>query len=286
MHGMYQIEFFNELQKLSSLQKGFTLTSGFMTGVPAGQHIGLLDLHSIDENLSSAMNRFSQSQVWTKTELQSLKAFSNPSFEATAAARFRQAFDRFEGELYQKAVMCDVWTRQRNFISYYPRTFTWLCPISSPHMCADYANFFMSLSEQNLHDRHAVELMFAAHYPDIARIGSNSNGLKSINSVVESSLLFASRAMRRLKASSLLPLRYRNEPIEFDLKAVVNCGKESVYPLLQNDIAAKSLTQSIGGSEVFDVLHSEAEAGDIRSYLKLLTLQAVAVALNFELESL
>jgi len=282
MHGMYQLEFFDELKKLPSLQDRFTLTSGFMTGVPAGQHNGLLGLHSNDASLSAAMDRFSQSQVWTKAELQALQAFSDPSFEATAEARFQQAFDRFEGELYQKSVMFDVWTRQRNFISYYPRTFTWLCPVASPHMCTDHVNFFMSLSEKHLQDRHAVELMFAAHYPKIARIGSNSNGLKAINSVLESFLLFVSRVMSRFNFGSLLPLRYRNEPSEYDLQAVMNGGKDSVYPLLHNNVAVQSLAQLMGGGDVFDNLYSGAESGDMRDYAKLITLQAVAMDLVLE----
>jgi hypothetical protein len=45
MHGMYQLEFFNEIKAKYGVSSATRLTSGFMTGVPAGQHNGLLQIN-------------------------------------------------------------------------------------------------------------------------------------------------------------------------------------------------------------------------------------------------
>jgi hypothetical protein len=119
MHGMYQMEFFNEIKAKYGVSSATRLTSGFMTGVPAGQHSGLLQINVKDERLTDSMNRFSQSKVWTDEDLGRMPVFNGKNYLEAAEARFRKAFNRFNGEVHQKAVMFDVWTRQRNFISWH-----------------------------------------------------------------------------------------------------------------------------------------------------------------------
>jgi hypothetical protein len=157
MHGMYQIEFYEQIRSRFGIKARSAITSGFMTGVPAGQHNGLLEIENCNTSLVQAMNRFSQSKTWRDEDLVRLPIFNNQNYNELAESRFRAAFDRFDGEIFQKAVIFDVWTRQRNFISYYPRTLEWLTPVVSPHMNAEYANFFMSLNREHLWNRKAVE---------------------------------------------------------------------------------------------------------------------------------
>jgi len=277
MHGMYQIEFYEELKEKYLVPSSAHLTSGFMTGVPAGQHNGLLQITTAAGRLTDTMNRFAQSRFWSDQELENLPVFSGKHYLEGAEQRFRAAFDRFQGDLHQKAVMFDVWTRQRNFIGYYPRVFEWLCPVVSPHMCTDYANFFMSLGKEHLWDRRAVELMFLYHYPDIAKVGSNSNGLASLGSRLETSALFLSRALNVLGLRRLLPRRYQNVAIEFDLKAVKNCGAESFFPLFTESDDMTQFNNAFGGLGLMDQLYQRAIGGDSKAYAQIVTLQAVAL---------
>lgn len=276
MHGMYQIEFLELLRSAHGVGREAVLTSGFMTGVPAGQHNGLLGIEDAGTSLSQAMTCFAQSRIWTAGALAGLPMFGQRSHAEAAEARFRAAFDRFEGEVFQKAVMFDVWTRQRGFISYYPRTLDWLAPVVSPHMCPAYASFFMSLGRDHLWNRKAVELMFLAHYPEIARVASNSNGLAALGSPAESSALFLSKVFGRLGLRDLLPQRYRNAPFDFDLQAVRNCGEDSFYPLLQQDQRLDALMQLFGGPALFRDLYTRAQNGDVTAYLQMIPIQSIA----------
>jgi len=283
MHGMYQHEFFNEIAKTNVLKGNSCLTSGFMTGVPAGQHNKLLGIKNKEDRLSEAMNKFSQSNFWTVEELEEIPVFKGKGYIEKAEERFRNAFDRFEGEIYQKSVMFDVWTRQRNFISYYPRTLEWCITTVSPHMTAEYANFFMSLSKRHLDNRLAVELMFSYHYPEIAKIISNSNGLKSIKNPVETLIFYLAIRLQIIKFGFLLPQKYRATSFEFDTKALRNSGEEGIFPLLENNSYVDSFMEKIITKETLCRLFQGASSGDVRAYNKLTTLQALSLSiLNME----
>ncbi|MGB9794811.1 hypothetical protein [Caldisericum exile] len=279
MHGMYQLEFFREIQKYIKLEETTCLTSGFMTGVPAGQHNGKLGIKSSATSLTEAMNKFSQSQYWKDEELKNLPIFKEKNYLETAEERFRKAFDRFEGEIYQKSVMFDIWTRQRNFISYYPRTLEWCIPVVSPHMNAEYANFFMSLSEKHLNDRYAVELMFLYHYPEISKVISNSNSLRAINNPVDSFLFKISSILRILKINFILPQKYRNNLFDFDTKALRNSGIEGIFPLLENQSTIREIVDCLIGPDEILNLYEMAYRGSTLAYNKLVSLQSLALSL-------
>lgn len=282
MHGMYQLEFFREIKKRISIHPNACLTSGFMTGVPAGQHNSFL---AIDGNqpLTQAMGKFSQSKYWKNEDLEQLNIFKGQDYLNKAEQRFRQAFDRFEGSATQKAVIFDVWSRQRNFVGYYPRTLEWLIPTVSPHMSKEYAQFFMSLSKRHLDDRLAVELMFKYHHPALSKIVSNSNGLRSINSLFENGMFFISRVLRKFRLNSFLPQTYSNNDFEFNLPALRHAGEEGLYPLLSETNMVDNTIGSIIDKEAIQELYKNAFEGDSVSYQKLITLQATGFsALRFK----
>ncbi len=278
VHGMYQLEFFDLIAPMITTSPA-RLTSGFMTGVPAGQHNGLLQIGSENDSLTTAMDRFRQSNFWTDDELAALPFFDGRRYRDAAEARFRAAFDRFDGEVWQKAVMFDVWTRQRNFISYYPKTMEWVCETASPHMCPEYPSFFMSLGREHLWDRRAVELMFNHCYPKTARIASNSNGLKALGNPLETLMLKSSRLLAPLGLTGLLPRAYRNAPFEFDISALRNGGRAAIFPLESDE--TRALVAQFGGDRAIAVLDEQARQGDEKSYCRLADLQALG--LNFML---
>lgn len=279
MHGMYQLEFFNKIQKVIDIKNHSCLTSGFMTGVPAGQHNSFLGIKN-GKNLSKRMDKFSQSQNWNDEELNCLNFFRDKNYIDRVDERFQMAFDRFDGSVNKKAVMFDVWTRQRNFISYYPRTLEWKIPVVSPHMNIRYANFFMSLSEKHLNDRLAVELMFNDYYPRISSIVSNSNGIKSINSQFENFMFFISRVLTKLKLNFFLPKKYSNKSFDFDIPAVRYSKKESIFPLLEfskhyNDFIKNNFLSNDSIKEIY----KKSYEGCIKSYQKLVVIQSLSLSL-------
>lgn len=275
MHGMYQLEFFDEISKKIEIKENACLTSGFMTGVPAGQHNSLLSI-SASKKLTESMNIFSQSNYWSDEELNKRHVFRNKNFIKNVEKRFKSSFDRFEGLIHQKSVVFDVWTRQSNFIGYYPRSLEWKIPVVSPHMNTRYINFFMSLSETHLNDRYAVELMFKKFYPDLSKIISNSNGLKSINSYKENFIFFTSRVLNKLKLSRLIPKKYANNTFDFDIDALKKTKELSIYPLLSCEL--KFLEEILTKEEILR-LYQKALEGDNNSYYKLIGLQSIGFSL-------
>jgi hypothetical protein len=276
MHGMYQLEFVGEIAKFVSLSGNTCLTSGFMTGPQAGQHTGLMGKGKHGESISKAMSSFSQSQYWFDREI----SFASKDYFDKAEERFQLAFNRFDGEIYQKLVMLDVWSRQRNFISYYPRVLEWGLPTVSPHMCPEFANFFMSISQRHLDNRLAVELMFAAHYPQLAAIVSNSNGLKSINNKIENSMFMLSRLLRKLKLNNILSKTFSNRPYEFNCPSLRNAGTEGVYPLFSDNYDVNAfLNKVLLPEESVSSLYQSAVLGDVRAYSKMTSLQSIAMTI-------
>jgi len=279
MHGMYQLEFFNEISKKIDIKENSCLTSGFMTGVPAGQHNSLLGISESTSSLTNCMNKFSQSKYWSDEELNNMDVFKNNNYIQKAEEKFQKAFNRFNGEIYQKAVMFDVWSRQRNFIGYYPRTLEWKIPTVSPHMNKKYANFFMSISKEHLDDRLAVELMFASHYPKIASIVSNSNGIRSINNRFENFMFFISRVFRKFRINHLLPKKYSNADFEFNLPALRYSKTDSIYPLLDKDEKVNKIISNFVSHQELEKLYNKAFNGDLPSYAKMITIQSIAMSI-------
>lgn len=275
-HGMYQIET-TRSAGLPATDRD-VLTSGFMTGVPAGQHISMLYRKS--DKFTGLMNSFGQSRLWTKEALLAASPAFRPEFEDAAERQFKKAWDRFDGNEHQKLVMFDVWTRQRNFISYHPKTIEWMLPFVAPHMKAEYANFFMSLSPRHLTDRKAMELMFAAHYPRAASVISNSNGIRAISGGWESVMDLGARAIKKLGLKGALPYAYRGDRSEFDLPALRRAGKAAVWPMFDlKGEQAKALDALLPQAELADRL-AAALGGSLHDYMRLVGPQSVAYSLD------
>ncbi|TQD23850.1 hypothetical protein [Methanolobus vulcani] len=277
LHGMYQLEFWEKIKPFLETDSP-VLTSGFMTGVPAGQHVSKLKIQNKNSSLTEAMENFSQSKYWKNDELIRAFDFFDQKMLDLAEKRFKKAFDRFDGRIDQKSVLFDVWTRQRNFISYHPRTLEWEVPVISPHMTAVYQNFFMTLNEKHLKDRKAIELMFQYHYPDAAAIISNSNGTQSLTNHLDNMLLFYSRIMKKINLELIIPKKYLDQPVLFDIPALSHSKKSGLFPLFDSkrSTVLKQIFSEIGIEQIYD----NALNGDLKAYGKLCIMQAVAYGLN------
>lgn len=226
-HGMYQIEFIESaLGRLEG--DDWIWTSGFMTGVPGGQHVGLL---SGGGSVLDRMGAFSQSRVMPCDQL--LKEV--PTL-AEGVERLRSRLERsygwIEGDDDQRIVVADLLTRQRHFISYYPRVFEWHVDERSPHMNPRWANFFLALPPELLRDRRLVEIMFASHMPELARVISNSNGLRSPVDHGRNLLHYGALVLTRLGCGGLLPRSMRKNRMAFDGIASARAGGDGFWPAI------------------------------------------------------
>lgn len=285
MHGMYQVEFIKEISKILGKAPS-CVTSGFMTGVPAGQHNSLLNIESSSCSLSERMSRFSQSNYWLQSELAALGVFDIATCEELAESRFRAAFDYHDGPAEHKSVLFDVWTRQRNFISYYPRTIEWLAECISPHMNPVYADFFLGLAPHHLNDRKAVELMFRYCYPAQARTISNSNrkpfmagSIKNLITSLYQSRIASNRHVQRLIPSSSIPEWLKLGTFDLDMKAVSASGTKAFYQFDSTMPQTRDFLQFFGGNTNMRRLSDSALKGSLNAYLKCLALQSLCGSL-------
>jgi len=274
-HGMYQLEFLDLIKSKIDVNNA-VLTSGFMTGVPAGQHISKLAINHEETLLTEAMNNFAQSTYFLDDEILKLSPEFQKDFLFEAEKKFRIAFDRFNGNIDQKSVVFDIWTRQRNFISYHPRTLEWGIPCISPHMTPEYANFFLSLSKRHLTDRLAVELMFKNHYPQHSGILSNSNGIKTISDSFGALKFQLYRPLRVLGLKKVVPKRYQGIPINFNIPAIREGKKSGFWPLFDLPNSKVESLHRFFPDTLIAKWYYEAIQGSITSYEKLVFIQAVA----------
>lgn len=112
MHAMYQLEFFDEIKKITNINCNLCLTSGFMSGVPGGQHNNYIPSFNESKSRKSLLfflNNFSQSNFWTKD---SIKAYMNfklvDEYEDLLEQRLRTVYNNFDGEDYQKFIVLDL----------------------------------------------------------------------------------------------------------------------------------------------------------------------------------
>jgi len=267
MHSMYQSEFIEILWRKGLIEPGSRFVSGFMTGVPAGQHTGL----SLDD--------FSQSHVWTDAELELLPAFCGSEERRNLQEKVEFVRGQFEGEPFQKDIMVDIWTRQRNFISYYPRIFSMYGGIVSPHMHPDYVNFFMSLPFELVHRRGLVEKMLLQKFPTIAAVPSNSHPRNSL--LKRHQVGFGvSRLLNLARLQFIVPSLYKNKALDFDIPSLRRAGIKGFYPLFEQSPKLEQLRDLLGGTVSLEKTATSALLGDVREYEKLLVPQSLAFELN------
>ena len=281
MHGMYQIEMVEKLRSKNLIFKNSTFTSGFMTGVPAGQHNRLLGIEGVNPRLCKAMDNFSQSKVWSKNALEEILVFRGRGFEEACEAKFQKAFNDFDGENYQKSILFDIWSRQRNFISYHPRVLEWFYPVASPHMNPEYINFFLSLNPDQLIDRSAVQAMFKLKYSQYSKIPSDSVLAGGVGPKFKILLYLMPQILSKMGLETESFFGYKSGDSKFDLRAISDAKKESFFPLLEENYENElsKFIDIFGGNDFFQTNYQEANNRNLNSYLKIVGLQSIALAL-------
>ncbi|MCB9496557.1 MAG: hypothetical protein H6686_06695 [Fibrobacteria bacterium] len=276
-HGMYQLEFLEMLSDKLGFGDSTVLTSGYMTGVPAGQHVSLM-LDGGNPDLVSMFTRFGQSRRWSPASLSEEVRGLTPEMVGILEAHLEKAFHFVDADPIRRSIVCDVLTRQRNFISYYPRTVEWAIPHVAPHHHPKYANFFLSLDDTALRDRLAVEEMFVRHHPRAARVFSNSNGLRSIGSNFHARLFAIAAWMRRNGLRPLIPPAWKNQPLALDQAAIARSGLDGFWPLPES--IEKGGLSTLIPAGLAKGWFDRALEGDVGAYDRLVRLQAAAWGLE------
>lgn len=276
MHSMYQGRFWDHLKETDVLDSGRTcLTSGFMTGVPAGQHVG--KMLKQQNQPYGGLAAFTQSSWWKRSELLEL-GFSANDLE-DVARRISATQDLFEADEIRKTIWLDCVTRQRNFISYYPRFFEWKIPVVSPHCNEEYLNFMLSLPDHRLKNRVFVEEFLSKHYPDLNKVPSDSNLFGRKGSRIGTLFLLSRLLMGRL-GETISPLKSLGIPeITFDEDAIKNplndplfgLIEEKLIPLLSNSLDSEKLSAKITADRLL------VEKGDLAAYYRQISFQALSL---------
>ena len=276
MHGMYCNDFIEQISKKIKFNKKTALTTGFMTGVPAGQHIKWMN-HAKIKNLTESLEQFGSSQsFYSNAELKKVYKKDYIKCNKILSNRLKKLYNLFNGNRYQKLIMFDNWTRQRNFISFHPRLFNMYIDTVSPHANKEYANFFLSLSDKYLIDRKAVQLLLIHKYKKISSIPTNSVGITSISSNLNKFFLKISAILNNLKLYNFLPKQYQLKRFELDMMAIKKSKKYFSYPVETKNINFFKLLKFLNLENVIKKMINNSVKGNMRDYSKITLLQSIA----------
>lgn len=274
MHAMYQIKFWEQVCKVVGPDaRQAVLTSGFMTGVPAGQHVS--KMASANSTSLGGLTAFAQSKWWTKGELQTLGFdHSDETILQSTVTEITQIL----GESARASVWFDSWTRQRNFISYYPRFFEWKAHVHSPHHARRYIDFFQTIPISELQDRRLVEELFQTFYWRLSRIPSDSNLWRGLGGPIRRAT-WATRILLPRIVPQLKRMSFWDSEISFDKRALQDDKNDPLWGL-DMSILADLWPTDIGKEGLMNLVNGLSESlgtENLRSYYKLTSLQSICL---------
>jgi hypothetical protein len=275
MHGMYQIALADQLKKLGIIGEGTVIATGFMSGVPTGQHVvkakssfrGSLDSQSF-------LDSFSQSQYWAEGEIERLFATRAEEGLLGLSEQINKIPLDAQLSIAKQSILVDLWTRQRSFISYHPRVMEFFASVASPHMDRRWLEFFMTVDDGALKNRRLIQDLFQTQYPSLATVPSNSEVFSRTGSSRARIGLFLARALAHLGAPDALSARFGDQPIRFDENAFRKAASTALRPLplfLPSWLDGRLVDSKIRGLRM--------GKWDPKSYGSLVSLQSVALSL-------
>lgn len=276
MHAMYQMEFTSELRRRKLIDSDAVFTSGFMTGVPTGQHVSKLGHRKTELDPKVFLGSFSQSQYWSRKELQNLFGNYSYSGDELVSQKLRSVPTVYSSNPYKQSILLDIWTRQRNFISYHPRTLELSHSVASPHMRVEWPTFFFDLPNSWLWKRRMVQEFFLKHYPRLAAIPTNSENFSKLGSPIQSLGRVAHIVLDRLGFAEVVPERLRDQQLRFDETALSKSLPNSLAPL------PDFIPPGVNADPIHKALINlhKSSGTDVRAYGKLVSWQTVARSLE------
>lgn len=235
MHGMYQHLFARRLLAESRSELGSGFITGFMTGVPAGQHVRKLAPFFQDRerpDLFGALASFPQSGLWSDQDISNLTRGSGWKDQVESIVSDQRSQLPGLGPA-RDSTFYDSITRQARFIGYHPQVLGTYGPAISPHMDPRYVKFMFELPDKLFSGRAFLEEYFSKFHPNLAKIPSNS---KLISPLGRGRLLSALRLLvTAVGRMGVPPPSFFASDVnpEFDAFAYQRRGLASFDPLMR-----------------------------------------------------
>lgn len=270
MHGMYQLEFLEALKMQDLIEGMTTFTSGFMTGVPTGQHT-IRARKDEEGNLDRLrfLDSFPQSKLWTFEHLERVFRLEPGRLRHRAKKELEAVGPAQSKNHLKDSILLDIWTRQRQFVSYHPRVLSTTGNVVSPHMDPAWPSFFLAQPDSFLKRRKLIQKFFVRWYPAMAKIPSNSENFSAIGSLGGQLLRVADLMSQRHSLPRLVGPRFRDDQLDFDRPALMSNPVAAISPL------PEYLAEFADTKELAPIVE-RATAGNLDDYLRLLSFQSIA----------
>lgn len=275
LHGMYQLPVISHIR---SQVDECAVTSGFMTGIPCGQHLrkNLVGPDSFDY-LGAVIRGFEH--LWTVRELFDLFKFDCRSAYTAASERWREEFeyDRFDDS--QCSIIGDCRNRQARWISFFPRLYSHFMDCISPHMDVRYTRFMLSLPDKLLVRRALVEYVFSHYFRSVAGVISTSEGIRPPGRSVRHSAAVRCKWLRAHWPE------YRAKVTPFYGRACKTCGARVFDGLLGSTGEFNPLMDEYLDTRIVEETARRALKGSQHAYMKLTMLLPIYFMLRDDIYS-
>jgi hypothetical protein len=269
LHGMYQLEFFKQLQRAPE----GPAVSGYLGDVLSGNgNAMLVAVHSAPNSAQLYDDGYAH---WTVDEVKAM--FKPPLDEALAEIReeLRNMWEGLPGALFQKATLLDLWTRQCRFTNFHTTLADYQRGVATPYMSRSYARFCLSLPRV-ASDRQLLADMYRRYYPRLAAVPG---------SYAAEPYLLTGRYLLKRRLARKLPLRLRRGPfagtrfvpLTMDLECVQAHGWKSLWPIREAWESLSSWVNLDHVTRTFDEIM--AGSNDLRMVKKLQSIQCLAYRL-------
>jgi hypothetical protein len=264
-HGMYQMSFLDAIKS----ETGGSLVNGYIGDVLTGSSLMQCDSGSVIYRKDWYMH-------WDITGVKALwKAPIDNALQEIAEEVKKQA-DLIPGSPFPKALLFELWSRQRLFTSFQSMLSSYWRGVATPFINRAYARFNLSIPRAVLENRRLLGDVFRRYYGRLAVIpGTYANQ----PFILTGRYLLKHRIMEHLPS----PLQhgpfagFENIPLRMDIDSIQATGKEALSPLFE---AKEQLSEWLD----FNQLEREfqkvmASHEDIRPLRRLQSVQTLAYRL-------
>ncbi len=267
-HGMYQMDFLDSLP-----EENLAVISGFLGDVLSGSSL-------MEQKEGPVFYRKDWYLHWSVNELRELL----PSFPLDDALQalteeIRAQFEQIPGTRFTKALLFEMWSRQRLFTSFQSSLTPYWIGIATPYLNRAYARFNLSLPRAVLENRRLLGDIFRRYYGKLAVIPGTYGSEPFIRT--------GRYILRRRIAEHLPPVLHHGPfagfddvPLRMDIDCIQSIGKKALWPLFDtlNELASWMNT-SLLEREYQTLMNSNQ---DIRPLRRLQSVQTLAYRLRTE----
>jgi hypothetical protein len=264
-HGMYQMSF---LDALNSEPVG-SLVSGYAGDVLSGSSLMQYDSGNVIYKKDWYMH-------WDINEAKALLKAPLDDALQEITEEVKKQTESIPGARFTKALLFELWSRQRLFTSFQSTLSSYWRGIATPFLNRDYARFCMSLPKAVHEDRRLLGDVFRRYYGRLAVIpGTYANE----PFILTGKYLLKHRIVENIPVSLHHgPFAgFDERPLRMDIDCIQSTGQEALWPLFDNgDQLSDWMDFSLLERDYQAVMKSNT---DIRPLRRLQSVQALAYRL-------